>query len=595
MNPVGLPARARVHPLPTEVSQPAPGGSIFQDMRLIPTCRARSPFPFRKYAFYMFMVLLSALLPTSTFADTFVRINQLGYKPADPKVAVVMSDQPVQIPRFQLRDRSGDVVFEGELSEDQGAWLAFDHHYLADFSAYRHPGGYRLIAGNAESHPFPISTLVYEGLPDSLLAFFHVQRCGDAEARYHGPCHLQDACCVVKPDGRRVNKAHDVTGGWHDAGDYTKFVLTASHAVYFMLLTRHYMPGAFGDHNGNGINDLLDEAHIGLDWLMKMHPSKDRLFAQVQDKTDHGVGWRLPENDTLADERPVFELPSRAIAGSSVAAMALGAMVLRDEDPAYADRLLQHAERLWHLAIGQTLPKASIGPDSMYFDAEDADNLALAAVELYHATGAEDYHDEAVKRLDALEPAYWPSWGDVTGLAHARFSAIHKPSREKTEQSLAYFAEIAEGNPFGYPLTVFPWGSTSVQLTIAALGILLSEEVETIQEVPPVVYRQRDFVLGENPHGVVFIGGFGEEHVRYPHHQIAHLTGQPLPGVLVAGYASRDQFEALGIAMAGEDRFATFQTEKVVYYDNRNDYLTNEPTVAGNAIALFVYTWFSLH
>jgi hypothetical protein len=274
----------------------------------------------------------------------------------------------------------------------------------------------------------------------------------------------------------------------------------------------------------------------------------------------------------------------------------LGSRILQDEDRRFARELLKHAEEVWDLATEGDMPEAAVGPDSMYYDAEADDNLALAAVELYHATGDRDYRREAKKRLDALNAAYWVSWGDVTGLAHARFAGHHNASREKTARSLAYFSEIAGKNPFGYPLTVFPWGSTSVQLTIAAMSIVYHEEVETVDFLPPVAKVQRDFIMGRNPHGVVFIGGFGEEHVRHPHHQIAHLTGKPLPGVLVAGYASREQFNALNIPVdETQDRFARFQTEQVVYFDDRNDYLTNEPTVAGNAIALFVFTWFAVH
>ena len=37
-----------------------------------------------------------------------------------------------------------------------------------------------------------------------------------------------------------------------------------------------------------------------------------------------------------------------------------------------------------------------------------------------------------------------------------------------------------------------------------------------------------------------------------------------------------------------------FNTDSVKYYDDRWDYITNEPTIVGNATALFVFGYYSL-
>jgi hypothetical protein len=36
-----------------------------------------------------------------------------------------------------------------------------------------------------------------------------------------------------------------------------------------------------------------------------------------------------------------------------------------------------------------------------------------------------------------------------------------------------------------------------------------------------------------------------------------------------------------------------FNSDKVKYFDDRMDYITNEPTIVGNATALFVFGYFS--
>ena len=52
--------------------------------------------------------------------------------------------------------------------------------------------------------------------------FLGAQRCGNTDSWIHGACHLQD--------GQQVGK--DLTGGWHDCGDYIKFHHTGSANGY---------------------------------------------------------------------------------------------------------------------------------------------------------------------------------------------------------------------------------------------------------------------------------------------------------------------------------------------------------------------------
>src|SRR5688572_7688514 len=65
----------------------------------------------------------------------------------------------------------------------------------------------------------------------------------------------------------------DTHGGWHDAGDLLKYLLTSSNATAQMLLAYQSAPSrfqdrynAFGQPGANGIPDVLDEARWGLDW-----------------------------------------------------------------------------------------------------------------------------------------------------------------------------------------------------------------------------------------------------------------------------------------------------------------------------------------
>lgn len=529
----------------------------------------------------------SSSLPNT---GTYIRINQLGYHPSDPKTAIVISNEALNDSSFQVVDSSGNPVFEGKLSQDWGRFLSFDHNYRADFSALSANGTYQVKFGEFTSPFFRIGENVYESLPDSLLRFLRVQRCGYNNPLHHQPCHLRDASRII--GGPDDGKPLDLTGGWHDAGDYIKFLLSTSYSVYLMLLAYEMNPHVFVDSDADGLSDLLDEARIGLDWMMKMHYEPDKLLIQVQDLRDHNVGWRLPEDDTLMYDRPAYFLPSRVHCGSFAAAMALAHTIfLKAGDPDYAKRCLKHAVETYDLSTSK-LTVSSTGPDSIYYDQIDWDNRALAAVELFRATGLGMYLREAIKLAWDSKPVHWFSWGDMGALVYYRLAEYDSVNLQKLEGSLNYFDAVSAKNPFGYPLENFPWGSASIQMGAAAMAILHCEVTDSLRFLPLAV-KQRDFILGKNSHGVSFIGGFGTEFPTHFHHQISFLKGIAIPGGFAEGYISTEAFNETRLKLRDDDRFAEFQSEDAVYHDDYYDYLCNEATISSNALALFVFSWFA--
>ncbi|MCK7528297.1 MAG: glycoside hydrolase family 9 protein [Ignavibacteriales bacterium] len=60
------------------------------------------------------------------------------------------------------------------------------------------------------------------------------------------------------------------------------------------------------DLDKNDVPDILEEAKVGLDWLLRCNVDNQTLVSQVQNESDHNIGWRLPENDSLQFDRPAF-------------------------------------------------------------------------------------------------------------------------------------------------------------------------------------------------------------------------------------------------------------------------------------------------
>ena len=83
---------------------------------------------------------------------------------------------------------------------------------------------------------------VYRRVIPTSLQFFRVQRCGNSNPAAHGPCHLNKSVIV---GGQRDGQTIDVSGGWHDAGDYIKFLGQTSASTWFLLSAYAHAPDRF--------------------------------------------------------------------------------------------------------------------------------------------------------------------------------------------------------------------------------------------------------------------------------------------------------------------------------------------------------------
>src|SRR5687768_17208509 len=90
--------------------------------------------------------------------QSWIRINVLGYKPLNLKVAVWCSKEPERIDSFQLIDaQTKQPVFRGSAGTPFDAYGPFKETYRFDFSAFKKAGRYYLQAGQIQSPEFRIS------------------------------------------------------------------------------------------------------------------------------------------------------------------------------------------------------------------------------------------------------------------------------------------------------------------------------------------------------------------------------------------------------------------------------------------------------
>jgi endoglucanase len=519
-------------------------------------------------------IALLLIAPSTVAARDYLRVDQLGYAPDDPKVARLLAYANREGEPFRVvRAADGATVLSGTIGPSTGSWGFFGFTLPCDFSSLRATGWYRVVAGGTRSAPFTIEAPAYAATAEALLGFFAVQRCGATHPAGHRPCHLSDG----------ASERIDLTGGWHDAGDYTKFLTSTAGATYLLLLAEEIRPGLAGDRDGNGRSDLLDEARIGADWCLRLRFARGRYVRQVQDTRDHRVGWRLPENDPLTRDRPAFDGVGRNHLGRLAATLARAARAFQTLEPAWAESCRVAAEDAY--AAAALAPP--IGESESYTDVTWLDKMALGAAELYLTTGRRAYLADARRLCDEAGPGGWCGWSTVNGLAHALLAPEHAPSLVNLEKDLLAFRRQSEAHPWGMAGKE-TWGTTMVVAGVA-VEALLYERLTGRADFVPLALTQRDFLFGANPWGVSFVGGLGAVFPSDFHHQVACLTGGgALPGAMAEGPAPPAVFDAQKIELASPDEYAEFQSERGVYHDDRHDYVTNEPTLTANATALLL-------
>jgi hypothetical protein len=141
---------------------------------------------------------------------------------------------PFDLLRGKLIPAPGSFLYKGELVKVESRWGTF---WQADFSDFTTPGSYQIETDYQVSAPFMIADWVYDRLVRGFLTFLGGQRCGCEVPGVHPACHLDDG--VLDTDGSYWPS----TGGWHDAGDFRKWLsLTQGNLEPLVALTEKGNP-----------------------------------------------------------------------------------------------------------------------------------------------------------------------------------------------------------------------------------------------------------------------------------------------------------------------------------------------------------------
>jgi len=556
--------------------------------------------------------------------SAWIRINQVGYRNNDIKVAVLISKKKLDLTTFKIIDsESGKVSMKSDV-EKTVELTPFKSCYRLRFTNLNKSGMYRIVAGNTTSPEFRIDDNVYDGSADYLLNYMRQQRSG-YNPYIRDSCHTHDGYVIYGPtdDSAHIN----VSGGWHDAADYLQYVATSANATYQMLFAYSENPASFSDkcltnglHGEDGIPDILNESKWGLDWLLKMNPAQGIMFNQIADDRDH-IGFRFPSNDSAnygkGNERPVyfctgkpqglFKYKNRttgiaSTAGKFSAAFSKGSEVYKDLNPEYSAMLMSKAKSAFDFGLANPGVCQTAPGTAPYFYEEDnwVDDMELAAIELYDLTGEYKYLKYALEfgRQEKVTPwmgsdtARHYQWYPFVNMGHPAIAR-----KQKTLNNSEFANYMKEGlnlmdlkaakNPFhiGVP---FVWCSNNYITALLTQAHLYSE-ISGDSSYAELEASQRDWLFGCNPWGTSMIVGLPEVG-DFPvnSHSSYVVKGGQVYGGLVDGPVYASIYNSLkGIYLSHKDQYEQFQTKFAVYHDDYADYSTNECTMDGTASLIY--------
>jgi hypothetical protein len=172
--------------------------------------------------------------------------------------------------RLTRRDAAA-AFYQGELVRHETRWGTL---WRADLSEFRTPGSYQIETDFQISPPFAIRPRIYDRLIAGYLQFLRAQRCGCEVFGIHPACHLDDG--VLDRDG----SPWPVTGGWHDAGDFRKWLAFTQYHLD-ALATVHERCGERLAQGGIPRQSVLDEIAWGNRFFHGMMSPEAQVFEDV--------------------------------------------------------------------------------------------------------------------------------------------------------------------------------------------------------------------------------------------------------------------------------------------------------------------------
>ncbi|MEJ5283490.1 MAG: glycoside hydrolase family 9 protein [Brevinematales bacterium] len=547
----------------------------------------------------LFLVFLSFLLGCPMSSEDIgsgglsvsgrIRLNTIGFLPdAEKKASFAGSCTSFFIINGT---NTNDVVYTGNNISTVYNNDTKENLTILDFSDFTTEGEYSIyIEGAGLSPLFKIGVDVYNEPFKVCMMGMYLWRCGtNVSYTYKGVTYSHAVC--HKNDGNLyyINNSQttkDGTGGWHDAGDYNKYVVNAGVTVGVMFLGWEHFKDMIQNisldipEKNNSIPDYLDEIKWEIEWLLKMeYPDGSGRVSHKLSTLNFG-GFIMPEAETTTRYFCPF---STAATADFVAMLAMAARIFAPYDTNFTNQCIQAAKRAYNFLKNNP---TNIQPaDSAFstggYKTDDKDDRLWAAAEMWVTLGDSEYltdfETRAGEEQNKIDIDF--DWSTVKNIGMISYLFSTRSGKNQTlvnniSNSLINVANqiISNRNKHGYgrPLgESYYWGcngSVARQVVILHSAYKLTNNADYKATALDAISH----LFGRNYYGRSFVTGLGYNPPKYPHDRTSGASKKAWPGRLVGG----------GWPLATS------------WVDVESNYEVNEIAINWNAALIYALGWF---
>jgi endoglucanase len=527
-----------------------------------------------------------------------IYVNQNGYSRNSIKHATISGANC-----YTLYNSNNEAVLEGTADNLKFDKNSGENVAVIDFTEVCDCGSYYFMTSDGtKSCSFLVSDSIYDKILFDSCKMFYYQRCGiELEEKYagiygHKACHT-DKVSVLKDS----SKVFECCGGWHDAGDFGRYVTAGAVAVAHLLYAYEVSPEAFNmilniPESGNGIPDILNEVRYELEWFLKMQTEDGGVYHKCTSM--HHADFVMPEEDKL----PFVVTPVTSLATADFAgACALAARIYKPFDGDFAEKLEAAAIKAFEWLIknpGYLFDNPKECTTGTYDDPCDVDERLWASAEIYRLTGDE-------RALGILSNLAFNTkvnvtalgWCDVGGLA--ALSVLTGSEEIYPADLYSYFytgwMEEAErlytiASKNGFELSFHPfnfgWGS-NMGVLLNSIILSFAHKLSGKEKYLNAAITQIDYILGRNALNTSYVTGYGEKSFKNPHNRPTYADGidEPIPG-FVSGGPNRHPCDPDAIRL-----IPSGSAPMKCYADHWGSYSTNEITIYWNSPLVFTLAY----